>query len=60
VTQGGSKQLSLCCGRPDDVTRPITVAEAGTIEDDDAVVLSRQLDQSAGFKILDHAAIAVQ
>jgi hypothetical protein len=53
-------QLSLCCRRPDNVTRPITMTEARTIENDDAIILSGQIDQTTGFEILDHAAIAVQ
>ena len=32
-------RLSLRCRRPGDVTRPITMAEAGTIENDDAASL---------------------
>jgi hypothetical protein len=36
------------------------MAEARTIENDDAIVLGGQINQTAGFKILDHAAVAVQ
>jgi hypothetical protein len=36
------------------------MAEAGTIESDDAIIFGGQVDQAAGFEILDHAAIAVQ
>ena len=36
------------------------MAEARTIENDDAIILGGQIDQTAGFEILDHAAIAVQ
>jgi hypothetical protein len=53
-------QLSLRGRRPDNVTRPITMTEARTIENDDAIILSGQIDQTTGFEILDHAAIAVQ
>ena len=53
-------QLSLRGRRPDNVTRPITMTEARTIENDDAIILSCQIDQTTGFEILDHAAIAVQ
>jgi hypothetical protein len=53
-------QISLRCRRPDNVTRPITMAETRTIEHDDAIILSGQIDQTARFEILDHAAITVQ
>ena len=53
-------QFSLCCRGPDNITRPITMAEARTIENDDAIILGGQIDQTAGFEILDHAAVAVQ
>jgi hypothetical protein len=36
------------------------MAEARTIETDDAITLGGYIDQAAGFEILDHAAIAVQ
>ena len=36
------------------------MAKAGTIESDDTIILGGQIDQTAGFEILDHAAVAVQ
>ena len=53
-------QLGLSIGRPDDVPWPAAVAESGPVDDDDPVVLGGQVDQSAGFEVLDHAAVAVQ
>ena len=53
-------QFGLGIGRPDDVARPVAVAEAGTVENDDPVVLGGEINQTAGFEILDHAAVAVQ
>ena len=36
------------------------MAETGTVENDDPVVLGSKIDQSAGFEILNHAAVTVQ
>jgi hypothetical protein len=36
------------------------VAKAGTVDDNDPVVLGSKIDQSAGFEVLDHAAVAMQ
>jgi hypothetical protein len=36
------------------------MAEPGTIENDNPVILGNKIDQTAGFKILDHASVAVQ
>jgi hypothetical protein len=54
------KDFSLRRWRPNNVTRPITMAEARSIENDDAIILGSQIDQTTGFEILDHAAVAVQ
>ena len=58
--KGAVNQLGLCCRSPDNIARPIAMAEAGTIENDDAIVPCGQINQTAGFEILDHAAVAVQ
>jgi len=60
LLESAVNQLSLCCWRPDNITRPITMTEPRTIENDDAMIFSGRSDQSAGFEILDHAAVAVQ
>ena len=36
------------------------MAEARTIENDDAIIPRGKIDQAAGFEILDHVAISVQ
>ena len=36
------------------------MAETGTIKNDNPVILGREIDQTAGFKVLDHAPIAVE
>ena len=36
------------------------MAKAGAIEHDHTIILGGQIDQTAGFKILDHASHAVQ
>lgn len=46
--------------RAHDVARAVAVAESGTVENDDPVIPGREIDQTAGFEILDHAAVAVK
>jgi len=58
--EGALDQCSLSIMRPDDVPGPVAVAEARSIENDDPIVLGGQIDQTTGFEILDHAAVAVQ
>ena len=58
--KGLLNQFGLGVGRPDHVARPVAMAEAGAVENDDPVVLGGKINQTAGFKILDHAAVAVQ
>ena len=53
-------QFGLGVGRPDHVARPVAVTESGPVENDDPVVLCRKINQTAGFEVLDHAAVAVQ
>jgi hypothetical protein len=53
-------EFCLNIRRPYDVARAVAVAEAGTVEHDDPVVLGSEINQTAGFEILDHAAVAVQ
>jgi hypothetical protein len=43
-------QFGLCYGGPNHITGPITVAKAGTVENDDPMVLGGQIDQSADSK----------
>ena len=54
------KQFSLCCGRPNNVSRPIAVAVPRAIEYDDPVIFGSQFDQAARNEILDHAAVAME
>ena len=58
--EGVLDEFGLGNRRPHHVARAIAVAEAGTVENDDTVISGGQIDQTAGFKILDHAAIAVK
>ena len=60
LSEGGAKQIRLRAGRPDDIARTVTMAEPRAIEYDDAVVFGSKIDEAAGFKVLDHASIAVQ
>src|SRR3954469_25387616 len=53
-------QFGLRGRRPDDVAWPLAVAEAGSVERDHPVVLSRQINKATGVEVLDHAAIAVK
>jgi hypothetical protein len=46
--------------RPDDVAWPVAVTESGTVENDDSVVPCSEIDQTAGFEILDHAPVPVK
>jgi hypothetical protein len=59
-TSSPRQQFSLGVGRPYDVARPVAVPEARTVKNDDPVILGSKIDQAAGFKILYHAAVAVQ
>jgi hypothetical protein len=36
------------------------VAEAGAVENDDPVIFCSEINQTAGFEILDHAAVAMK
>src|SRR6478609_48294 len=54
------EEVGLGCRRPHHVAGPEAVAEAGTIEHDDAIVLGSEVDQAARLEILDHAAIAME
>ena len=60
LLQRFENQLRLRVGSPDGLSRTVAVAVAGSIEDHHAVLLRRQLYQAAGYKILDHAAVAMQ
>ena len=60
LCKGGVDQCRLGIGRPHDAARPLAMAEAGAIEYDDPVILSREIDQTAGFKVLYHAPVTMQ
>jgi hypothetical protein len=53
-------EFGLGIRRPHHVARAVAVAESGTVENDDPVVLGSEINQTAGFEILDHAAVAVK
>ena len=53
-------QFRLCYGGPNNITGAITVAKAGTIENNHAIILRTPLDQPARLKILNQAAVAVE
>ena len=54
------KKVCLGFRSPDRAPRPIAVAEARPVKNDDPISSGRPLDQTATGKILDHARIAVQ
>src|SRR6267142_1719305 len=58
--QRAANQFGLCRRGPDNMTRPITVAEAGAIKNNHAIILGGLINQTAALEILDHAAVAVQ
>src|ERR1700754_4232881 len=60
MLQRAPDQLGLRLRRPDDIPWSAAVAETGTVDDDDPVFLCGQIDQPAGFEILNHAAITMQ
>ena len=47
-------------GGPDHIARAIAVTEAGSVENDDSEMFCRKINQTAGFKVFNHAAVAVQ
>jgi hypothetical protein len=53
-------QLGLGIRRPNDVAGTTAVAETGTVDNNNSVVLGGQVDQPTGYEILDHAAVSVQ
>jgi hypothetical protein len=60
LCKGVSYHVRLRFRRPHDVAWPITVAEARTVEHDDAVILRDEVDETTGLEILNHTAIAVK
>jgi hypothetical protein len=58
--EGVFNEFSLKIRRPDQVARAVTVAETRTVYNNDTVVLGSEIDQTARFEVLDHAAVAVQ
>jgi hypothetical protein len=60
LCKGGLDQFGLGIGRPHDAARTLAMAEAGAIENDDPVILGSEVDQTAGFEVLDHASVAMQ
>src|SRR6185312_5469566 len=53
-------KIRLCFGSPDRPTRTRAVTKAGSVENNHAMLLRQQLHESAGLKILDHAAVAME
>jgi hypothetical protein len=53
-------EFGLGVRRPHDVAGAVAVAKSRTIENDNPVVPGSGINQTAGFEILDHAAIAVE
>jgi hypothetical protein len=53
-------EFCLGIGRPHRAARTFAVAEAWAIENDDPKILGGEVDQAAGFEILDHASVTVQ
>jgi hypothetical protein len=60
LREGELNQFRLGARRPHDIARPIAMAESGTIKDNNPIIFGKETDQAAGFKILDHAPIAVE
>src|SRR5690242_15586741 len=60
LCQGFPQQLGLRRRRPGSPTRPVAVAEARTVEHDDAVSLCQAVDNAADLELLDHRAVAMQ
>jgi hypothetical protein len=60
LIQGVFNEFGLGVRRPNDVARAVAVAESGSVENNDPVILGSEINQTAGFEILDHAAVAVK
>jgi hypothetical protein len=58
--EGELKQFRLGDWRPHDIAGPFTVTESGTIKHYNPVIFGKKIYQATGFKILDHAPIAVE
>src|SRR6185437_3899301 len=54
------EQICLHFRGPNNIPGPQAMSKSRTVEHDDPVILGRQIDQTARFEILDHAAIAVK
>lgn len=58
--EGIMDKVCLLLRRPDDIPRPTAVPIAGTVKHDHAILLRGKRNETAGFKILHHAAVAMQ
>src|SRR5262245_11837757 len=58
--KGMRDQVGLRVGCPQFAAWSVAVTEAWPIERDDAVILRREIDETARFKVLKHAAIAMK
>ena len=58
--KGDPNQLGLGIGRPHHAARTFAVAETGTVENDNPVILGSEVDQTTGVEVLDHASVAVK
>src|SRR4029079_16926605 len=54
------EQVCLCFRGPDDIPGPQAMSKSRAVEHDYPVILGRQINQTARFESLDHAAIAVK
>jgi hypothetical protein len=60
LREGELNQFRLGARRPHNIARPLTMAESRTIKNDNPVIFGKEIYQAAGFKILDHAPVAVE
>ena len=54
------KKSRLGGGVPNSRPRPLTMSKARAVEADNAISLSKEVDESAGYKVLDHGTIAME
>ena len=53
-------QFGLGLWGPDHIARAIAVTEPGSVENDDPEMSCRKINQTAGIKVFNHTAVAVQ
>jgi hypothetical protein len=58
--KSAGNEVGLCFGCPDCAAGPLAVTKSRSVKGDHAVFFRCQIDQPAGFKVLDHAAVAMQ